>query len=72
MGMKIDTFLLDLSKACQRKHLKSAGIGQDWLIPHHKLMQAAQLPNHFISRSHMKMIGVGQLDLGSDCLQILG
>ena len=72
MGMEIDTFLFDLSESCQREHLKSAGIGQDRLIPYHKLMQTTQLPNNFIARSYMKMIGVGQLNLGSDCLQILG
>ena len=35
-------------------------------------MKSAQLLHHHVARSHMEMIGVGKLDLGSDLLQIGG
>ena len=64
--------LLDLAKPCQRKHLKSAAICKNGLIPHHKLMQSAQFLDRLITGTHMQMIGIGELYLCFQLFQILG
>ena len=58
MGMKIDTLLLDFSQTCQGKHLKASGICHNRLVPGHKFVEAAQLPDNPVPGSYMKMIGV--------------
>ena len=70
MGMEIDAFLFDFSQVSQGKHLKSAGIRQDRPIPVHKFMESSQLFHNFVSRTHMKMVGIGQFHLRADSLQI--
>ena len=70
VGVKIDPLLLDFAQSCQRKNLKSAGVSQDGPVPGHELMESPQLPDHLITRAHMEMIGIGQLHLGLNLLQI--
>ena len=72
MGIEIYAFFFDLSKTRQRKYLKSTGVCQDRFVPYHKFMQSAHLFYNLITRSYVKVIGVGQLHLCADLLQILG
>ena len=66
VGVKVHSLLLNLSKSRQGKHLKAAGVRQDRSVPVHELVQAAKLLNQLVPGPHMKMVGVGQLHLGSD------
>ena len=63
VGRKIDALLLDLAQACQRKDLKSAGIGQNRAVPRHEFVQAAEIMHGLVARAQMEMIGIGKLDL---------
>ena len=62
---------LDLAQLCERKHLKAAGIGQDRTVPGHEFVDAAELAHDFVARAQMQVVGVGELDLCADALQIL-
>ena len=62
---------LDLAQLCERKHLKTAGIGQDRTVPGHEFVDAAELAHDFVARAQMQVVGVGELDLCADALQIL-
>ena len=70
MAGKGDALLLDLPQRGQRKHLKAAGVRQNRAIPIHKFMEAAHLAHHFVAGPQMKVIGVRQLDLTADRLQV--
>ena len=59
MRVKIHTLFLDLTQLCQGKHLKSAGIGKNRSVPVHKFMKTSKLFYHLVTRTHMKMIGIG-------------
>ena len=59
MRVKIHTLFLDLTQLCQRKHLESAGICKDRPVPVHKFMKTSKLLHHLVTRTHMKMIGIG-------------
>ena len=72
MRVEIDTLLLDFPKACQRKHLESAGIGQDRFVPDHEFVESAHLLYDFISRAHMEVIRIGKFYLRADLLEIFG
>ena len=67
-----DALLRDLPQARQREHLKAAGIRQDGAVPPHEPVQSTHLPHHVITGAQVQMIGVGQLDLASQLLQIEG
>ena len=58
MGLEINAFLSDTAKLCQREHLKSAAVCENWLVPVHKLVQSAHLTDDFISRTQMQVIGI--------------
>jgi len=65
------TLLRDLPQLRQRKNLESATVSQNRFFPGHEFVQAAQVADQLITGTHVQMIGVGQLDLTADCLQIL-
>ena len=71
MGLKGDALLADLTKLCQGKNLKPAGIGKNRAIPPDELMQPAQGIYHLVGRSDMQMIGIGKLNLAADFFEIL-
>jgi hypothetical protein len=71
MGAEIYAFFLDLAQICKREHLKAAGICKDRLVPVHKLMQSAVFFDQLISCTHMKMVGIRKLYLGTDLTQII-
>ena len=72
MRLEIDAFLLDLPEFCQGKHLKSPGIGQYRTVPIEKFPYTAHSVNQVIAGTDMQMVGVGQLHLTANFLQIHG
>ena len=72
VGLEGHALFLDLAQASQGKHLKSTGVGKDRLIPGHKFMQAAHLLYDMIAGTYVQVIGIGQLYLSADALQVLG
>ena len=67
MGAKLYTLFPNLSSGlCQAVDLKTAGIGENRLIPIHQLMQPPKRLDYLVSCSDMKVIGIGQLHLRSD------
>ncbi len=63
MILEMDTFLRDLAQLRERENLITAAIGQDWPVPVHKAMQAAEMPHHVHSWPNEKVIGVAENDL---------
>ena len=72
VGGEGDPFLLDLAQARQGEHLEPARVGQDRAVPPHEPVQAAHLPHHLVAGAQVKVVGVGQLYLTADLLQIVG
>ena len=70
MGVEPDALLRDFAQLCEREDLKAAAVGQDGTVPGHELMQAAHLFDERIARADMQVIGVRQLDLTADLLQV--
>ena len=68
----MNALLLDLAELGKGKHLETTGICQDRFVPYHKLVKPAKLFYHFITRAHMKMIGIGKLYLSSNLMKIHG
>ena len=71
MAVECDAFFRDLPQLRQRKNLESAAVGQDRSVPGHEFVQAAQVADQLVARTHVQMIRIGQLDLTADRLQIL-
>ena len=65
-----DAFLLDLAQSRKGEHLEAAGVRQDRAVPVHELMQSAHLAYHVVTRAEMEMVGVGQLDLTAELLEV--
>ena len=63
MGLEINAFFLDFPQLCEREHLKSAAICENRLVPVHKLVQTAHLPDDGITRAKMQVVGVAEFDL---------
>ena len=72
VGGKGDSLLLDLAQAGQGEHLEPAGVGEDRAVPPHELVQAAHLAHHLVAGAQVEVVGVGQLHLAADLLQIQG
>ena len=68
--MEGHALLLDLAQSRQREHLKSTGVGQHRAVPAHELVQTAHLANDLVARTNVQMIGVGQLDLAAELLEV--
>ena len=54
---------------CKAEHDR---VGQDRAVPPHEPVQAAHLPHHLVAGAQVKVVGVGQLYLTADLLQIVG
>ena len=63
IGNEADALLADFAPVCKRKHLKTAAVGENGLIPVHEFMQTAQFTYDFITRTDVQMVGVGKLHL---------
>ena len=72
VGGEGDTLLRDFPQPGEGKDLKSTGISEDGAIPVHKLVQTTHLPHHVIAGAQMEVIGVGELDLAADLLEVVG
>ena len=72
MRVKADPFLFDLAKTRQRENLKSAAVGKNRSVPVHETVQSAEIPNQFVARPYMKMIGIGQDDLTAQICEVSG
>ena len=58
MGAKRHALIGNLAQIAEAIHLKPAAIGQNRAIPHHKLVQAAELAHQLMPRTQVEMIGV--------------
>ena len=67
-----DALLRDLPQTRQREHLKAAGVRQDGAVPPHEPVQPSHLPHHVIAGAQVQVVGIGQLDLASQLLQVEG
>ena len=63
MGIKVNSFFLNLAQSCQGKYLEPAGIREDRAVPVHKPVQSAKFPYELVAGAHMEMIGIGQARL---------
>ena len=72
MGREGNPFLGDLPQPRQGEHLKPAGIGEYGPIPPYKLVQPPHLTHHAVSWAQVEVIGVGQLNLTAQFLQVKG
>ena len=70
MRMEGHALLLDLAQGRQRKHLKAARVGQHRAVPPHELVQAAHRLDDLVARADMQVVGVGQLDLAAQLLEV--
>ena len=59
-------------EAVEGEYLEAAGIRKDGPVPVHKLVEAAELLNQLVPRSHMKVVGIGKLHLRTDLAQVIG
>ena len=62
----------DLAQPREREHLKPARVRENRAVPAHEAVQPAQLAHHIIARTQMQMIGIRQLDLAAELLQVEG
>ena len=70
VGLELDAFFADLAQFAQAEYLKSAAVGQNRPLPVHETVQTAQLLHQMMTRAQIKVIGVGQDDLGIDRQQV--
>ena len=61
-----------LRKPGQGEHLEAAGVGEHGPVPAHELVQAAHGLHRLIPGAQVEVVGVGQLHLAADLLQIQG
>ena len=69
---EIYALLLYFAELRQRKDLKSAAVGKYGLVPVHELVEPAQLVDYVIAGAQVEVIGVAQLHLGFQPLQVDG
>jgi hypothetical protein len=69
-GAEGDAFFGDLAQFPQTEDLKAAGVGQDWSLPLHEVVQVAVGFDHFGTRTEHEVEGVAEDDLGADCFDI--
>ena len=69
---EIYALLLYFAELRQRKDLKSAAVGKYGLVPVHELVEPAQLVDYVIAGAQVEVIGIAQLHLGFQPLQVDG
>ncbi len=72
MRTKRNAFLVNFTHSFQAQNLKTAGVGQDWAIPFHKMVQAPKIGDQVCTGSQIKMIRVPQDQAGPQIVQISG
>ena len=63
MRVEGNALLCYLAKLGKRKYLEAARVGEDGTVPIEELMQSSHTADKLISRSYMKVVGVGKLYL---------
>ena len=58
----------DFAQLGERKHLKTAAVGQNRSVPVHKFVQPAHIAHHLVAGTQVQMVGVGKLNLAADFL----
>ena len=71
MRAKLDAVLVDLSALGQAEDLIAAAVGQDWLVPANKFVEAAAARDQFVARTQHQVIGVAKNDAGANLLKML-
>ncbi len=61
--IEIHSLVLNFIKLCQRKHLKSAAVRKNGLVPRHKLVQTAGGFYYLVARTHIQVVGICQNNL---------
>ena len=59
VGGKAHALVGDIVERSERKHLKSAAVGENGLVPIHEFMQSARLRDELVAGTHIEVIGVG-------------
>ena len=72
MRGKGHALLLDFPEPGQGEDLKTAAVGEHRSVPLHEAVQTAHLPHQFISGPEMEVVGIRQLDLTAQFLQVVG
>ena len=72
VGGEGDALLGDLPQSRQGEHLEAAGIRQNGTVPVHHFVEPAQSLHHVIPRPEVEVVGIRQLDLALEVLQIVG
>ncbi len=72
MGIELHAFLRDFPQLRQGKYLEAAAVRQNGTVPAHEAVKPPLTADHALSGAYMKMIGVAQLHLAVELLQIIG
>lgn len=72
VGGKGNALFRDLPQPGEGKDLKAAGVGEDRAVPVHEFVKSSQLPHHIVSGTQVEVVGVGELDLAADLLEVMG
>ena len=72
VGGEGDALLLDVPQGGQGEHLEAPGVGEDGAVPGHHLVEPPQGPDHLVPRPEVEVVGVAQLDLTLELLQVQG
>ena len=72
VGSEGDPLLGDLPQAGQGKDLKAPTVGEHGAVPVHKFVKPAHLADNAVPGAKMEVVGVGQLHLTADLLQVVG
>ena len=71
MGGKRHALFPDFAQAGQGKHLEPSAVGQNRPLPTCKGMKPSEFPHQFVPRPDVQMIGVAELHLAFQVLQIV-
>ena len=72
VAREVHAFFLDLAQLRQGEHLESAAVRQYRLVPVHELVQSAHLVYHIVPRAEVQMVGIAQLHLCLESLEVNG
>ena len=72
VGGEGDSLLRDLPQSGERKDLEAAGVGEDGTVPVHEFVKSPHLPHHVVAGPQVEVVGVGELDLAADLLEVVG
>ena len=72
VGLETNPFLADFAEFTEAEDLKTAAVREDGTLPVHKGVQPPELPDQFVARTQIKMIGITQNNLGPEVEQRFG